>query len=224
MPPPTNDAAFDVILPARDEAGALPFVLRDWPSHWRAIVVDNGSQDGTAAVARSLGATVVTEPQPGYGAAVHAGLMASTASVVAVMDADGSMDVRDLDRLAARLLDGSAELVVGRRRCVEKGAWPWHARAGNAVISAYLRRRIGLDVHDIAPVRVARRDMLLGLRIRDRRFGYPLETLIRAADESWRVVELDIPYRRRVVGTKSKVSGSVRGTARALHDFRKVLA
>jgi len=216
--------AIDVLLPARDEAAALPYVLRGWPPALRAIVVDNGSTDGTAEVARRLGATVVTETRAGYGAAVHTGLLASTASLVAVMDADGSMDHRDVLRLAAPVAAGEADLVVGRRRPVGRGVWPWHARVGNAVVAQVLRAHFELPVHDIGPLRVARRTDLLALDVRDRRFGYPLETLVRAAQDGWRVIELDISYGPRASGTKSKVTGSLGGTARALSDFRRVLA
>ena len=142
---PNHSHVIDVLLPARDEAAALPYVLKDWPSELRAILIDNGSVDGTAEVAAALGAYVVTEARAGYGAAVHAGLLASTASVVAVMDADGSMDPRDVLRLAQPIRAGSADLVVGRRQVVERGAWPWHARAGNAALASVLRRRLHLE-------------------------------------------------------------------------------
>ena len=220
----SETAEIEVLLPARDEAAALPYVLEDWPSGLRAIVIDNGSTDATTQVAEALGATVIQEPRPGYGAAVHAGLLAATAPLVAVMDADGTMDAHDVLRLAGPVLRGEADLVVGRRRPVEAGAWPWHARVGNTILAASLRRRLHLDIHDIAPMRVARREVLLALDVQDRRFGYPVETLVRAASSGLRVVELDITYSRRVSGTTSKVTGSVRGTARAVRDFRRALA
>ena len=191
---------------------------------FRAVVVDNGSRDGTAEVARSLGATVVDEPRAGYGAAVHAGLEAATADYVAVMDGDGSMDPADLVPLLDLVVDGEADLAVGRRRPTSRGVWPWHARAGNAVVLWWLRRRIGLPVHDIAPMRVARRERLLGLGVEDRRFGYPVELLQRAATAQWRFVERDIDYHPRAAGTQSKVSGSVTGTLRAARDFARVLS
>ena len=91
---PAVDPIVDVVLPCLDEAAALPGVLAGLPTGWRAIVVDNGSSDGSAAVARGLGALVVSEPRRGYGAAVHAGLLAATAPLVATCDADGSLDLR----------------------------------------------------------------------------------------------------------------------------------
>ena len=213
----------DVVLPCRDEAAALPWVLDRVPAGYRAIVVDNGSTDATAAVAAGLGAQVVAESAPGYGAAVHAGLLAATGDVVCVLDGDGSMDPAELPAMVELVVAGGADLVVGRRRPVGRGAWPWHARVANTYVSSLVRRRTHLDVHDIGAVRVARREALIGLGVADRRFGYPLETLVRAARAGWRVVEVDVSYGPRAAGTRSKVSGSVRGSMRASADFRRVL-
>jgi glycosyltransferase involved in cell wall biosynthesis len=213
----------DVVIPCRDEAAALPRLLRDMPAGFRAIVVDNGSRDRTAEVARALGARVVTELQPGYGAAVQAGIESATAELVAVLDGDGSMDPADLLPLHALVVQQEADLAVGRRRPTHSGVWPWHARLGNAVVLWWLRRRVGLSVHDIAPMRVADRQRLLALGVEDRRFGYPVELLQRAGRAGWRVVERDIGYHPRASGTRSKVSGSVLGTVRAARDFARVL-
>jgi glycosyltransferase involved in cell wall biosynthesis len=193
---------------------------------YRAIVADNGSTDGSPEVARSLGARVIHVPQPGYGAAVHAGIEAADPvdGIVCVLDADGSFDPRQLPRVADPVRAGRAEMAVGRRRPTSRGAWPLHARLGNAVLARRLRATTGLDVHDIGPMRAARRDDLLGLGLRDRRFGYPLELFVAAGRAGWRVTEVDVDYAPRAAGTKSKVSGSVRGTARAIRDMSAVLA
>ncbi|RQW96595.1 glycosyltransferase family 2 protein [Micromonospora inaquosa] len=212
----------DVVLPCLDEAAALPAVLGGLPPGYHAIVVDNGSTDGSPVVAAEHGARVVHEPRRGYGAAVHAGLLAADADLVCVLDADGSFDPAELPRLVATVLDGRADLAVGRRRPISAEAWPWHARTGNALVAALLRRR-GVPVYDISPIRVARRAALLGLGVDDRAFGYPLELLLRAAAAGWRIVELDVAYAPRAAGTRSKVSGSVRGTLRATRDFAGVL-
>jgi len=217
------DLDCDLVIPCRDEAAALPGVLARVPAGMRVIVVDNGSSDGTAEVARSLGATVVHEPRPGYGAAVHRGVEAATAQFVAVLDGDGSMDPRELLPLLEEVRSGRATMACGRRRPAARGVWPWHARAGNALVLAWLRRRTGLTVGDIAPVRVCRREDLLGLGVRDRRFGYPVELLVRAQTAGWVLSEHDITYHPRTAGTRSKVSGSVRGTLRTARDFAKVL-
>ncbi|MGW4394971.1 glycosyltransferase family 2 protein [Amycolatopsis nivea] len=212
----------DVVLPCLDEAAALPGVLASLPPGYRAIVVDNGSRDGSPGVAAAHGAKVVDEPRRGYGAAVHTGLENATADVVCFADADGSLDLAELPRLVAAVVDG-ADLAVGRRVPVSRAVWPWHARAGNAVLSLLLRSR-GLPVRDIAPLRAVRRQELLALGVTDRAFGYPLELLVKAQRAGWTVREFDVAYRERARGTKSKVSGSMRGTLRAVRDFGRVLA
>lgn len=205
----------DIVLPCLDEAQALPGVLAAMPAGYRVFVVDNGSTDDTAAVAAACGATVVPEPRRGYGAAVHAGLLAATADLLGVLDADGSLPPQALPELVAAVL-GGADLALGRR-IPQAGAWPWHARAGNAALAAVLRAR-GLPVHDIAPIRVAHRQALLELDVTDRGFGYPFELLLRAGAAGWRVREFDVEYRPRT-GGRSKVSGSIRGTCRAARDM-----
>jgi glycosyltransferase involved in cell wall biosynthesis len=213
----------DVIIPCRDEAAALPLVLGAVPDGFRPIVVDNGSTDGTGDVARRLGAALVDEPHCGYGAAVHAGVLAATAEYVAVVDGDDSMDLGELSNLLQAVLDDEVTMAVGRRRPVGRGVWPWHARAGTALLATWLRRSSGFDVNDLAPMRVCRRDDLLALGIGDRRFGYPLELTVKAARAGWTVSEVDIAYRARAAGTRSKVSGSLRGTINVARDFVAVL-
>lgn len=214
----------DLILPCRDEGPALRDLLPRVPDAFSVIVVDNGSRDDTAAVAAALGARVVTEPVPGYGSAIQSGLLAATNTYVAFMDGDGSFDPDELLPMLEQVSSGSADLAVGRRRPVGRGVWPWHARAGNALIVAWLRRRIRLDAHDIAPMRVCGREALLALDVRDRRFGYPVEMLQKATRAGWRFAESDVAYHPRAEGTKSKVSGSVTGTFRTARDFWKVLS
>jgi glycosyltransferase involved in cell wall biosynthesis len=220
---PSSDmpnGAVTVVLPCLDEAASLPGVLAAMPDGYRPLVVDNNSTDDTAEVALRHGADVVTEPRPGYGSAVHAGVVAATTPIVAVIDADGSLDPRDLPALVAELDD--ADMAIGRRRAIKGLRWPWHARLGTAAVCWRLRTRYGLAVHDIAPMRVARRDALLGLGVTDRRMGYPLELLVRAAQAGWRVVERDVDYGPRT-GGKSKVSGSMRGSFIAAVDFWRVI-
>jgi glycosyltransferase involved in cell wall biosynthesis len=215
------DCPVTVVLPCLNEAASLPGVLASIPAGYRALVVDNNSTDETAGVARKLGADVITESRPGYGSAVHAGVAAAGTPVVAVLDADGSLDAAELPALAAEL-DRGADLVVGRRRPARGLRWPWHARLGTAAVCWRLRTRYGLPIHDIAPMRVARRDALLGLGIADRRSGYPVELLVRAAQAGWRVIERDVRYGPRT-GGKSKVSGSIRGSLVAAHDFWRAM-
>ncbi len=214
----------DLILPCRDEGPALVALLPRVSEVFHVIVVDNGSRDDTAEVAARLGAEVVPEAVPGYGSAIQAGLLAATRPYVAFMDGDGSFDPDELLALLDEVEAGTADIAVGRRRPVSPGVWPWHARAGNALIVAWLRRRIDLAAHDIAPMRVCRREALLELDVRDRRFGYPVEMLQKATLAGWRFREHDVTYHPRAEGTRSKVSGSVKGTFRTARDFWKVLA
>lgn len=215
------DCPVTVVLPCLNEAESLPGVLAAVPAGYRVVVVDNNSTDGTALVARRCGATVVAESTPGYGAAVHAGVEAAQTPIVAVLDGDGSLDPQDLPALVDDVERG-ADMAIGRRRATPGLTWPWHARLGTAAVCWRLRSRYGLPVHDIAPMRVARRDAVLGLGVTDRRSGYPLELLVRAAQEGWTVVERDVAYGPRTGGT-SKVSGSMRGSAIAALDFMKAI-
>lgn len=214
-------AAVDVVFPCLDEARALPGVLSAVPSGWRSIVVDNGSTDDSAAVAAAYGATVVHEPRRGFGAAAHAGLEAATAPVVAFCDADGSFDTAELLRIVAPILDGSAELVLGRRIPVHRSAWPAHARVANSYLSRRLRTITGASLHDLGPMRAAPREALLGLQLLDRRSGYPLEMVLAAARAGWRIREVDVSYRPRI--GRSKITGTVRGTMVAIADMSRLL-
>lgn len=214
----------DVVFPCLDEAAALPWVLSRIPAGYAAIVADNGSSDDSARIAAELGAKVVHEPRRGFGAAAHAGLLAATAEIVCFADADGSLDPAQLPRVAEPVLNGEADLVLGRRRPTVRAAWPVHARLGNAVLARRLRRAAGVMVHDLGPMRAARRESLLALGIADRRFGYPLEMVLLAARSGWRVREVDVDYAPRAEGTKSKVTGTVGGTLRAVRDMSRVLA
>ncbi|MEU1295861.1 MULTISPECIES: glycosyltransferase family 2 protein [unclassified Streptomyces] len=221
--PPTeaDTAPVDVILPCLNEAGALPWVLDRVPAGWRALVVDNGSTDGSAELARSLGATVVHEARRGFGAACHAGLLAADADIVCFCDCDASLDPSLLVPFVRAVRAGTADLVLGRRR-PRPGAWPAHARAGNLALARMLRRRTGLRLHDLGPLRAARRADLLALGLTDRRSGYPLQMVVRAADAGLRVGERDVPYLPRTGA--SKVTGTWRGTWQAVRDMRRVLA
>ncbi|GAA2062081.1 glycosyltransferase family 2 protein [Williamsia deligens] len=206
-----------VVIPCRDEADALPDVLARIPDGFRALVVDNGSSDGTAEVARAHGATVVEEMVPGYGSAVDAGVRAASDDIVCTIDGDGSMDPAELVGLVDAVR-GGADLAVGRRRPAQRGVWPLHSRIGTSLVARRVRRLHGIDVHDIGPMRAARRERLLELSVQDMRFGYPVELLVRAGRAGWTVVERDVVYSPRAAG-ESKVSGSVMGSVRATRDF-----
>jgi glycosyltransferase involved in cell wall biosynthesis len=211
----------DVVLPCLNEASALPWVLSRMPAGYRAIVADNGSTDDSARIAEDHGAIVVPATPRGFGAAAHAGLCAAEAEVVCFLDADGSLDPRQLPRVADAVVAGRADLVLGRRRPTGRGAWPVHARLGNAAVAWHLRRTVHAPLRDLGPMRAARREALLRLDLADRRFGYPLEMVVRAARAGWRLSEVDVDYAPRA-GGRSKVTGTVLGTLRTIGDMSKV--
>jgi glycosyltransferase involved in cell wall biosynthesis len=211
----------DVILPTLDEAAALPRLLSRMPEGFRPIVVDNGSTDGSADVAHRYGATVVVEPVRGFGAACWAGVLAASADVVCFMDADGSLDPHDLPRVSEAVTARRADLVLGAR-VADPGAWPLHARVANRFLAFEIRRRTGLELTDLGPMRAIRRQLLVDLGPKDRRSGWPLEMVLLAARAGCAVVEVPVPYRIRA--GRSKVTGTVRGTARAVRDMAAALS
>jgi glycosyltransferase involved in cell wall biosynthesis len=206
----------EVILPCLNEAAALPWVLDRLPTEYQPLVVDNGSTDSSAEIARSWGAHVLHVAQRGYGSACHAGLIAATAEIVVIMDCDGTLDPVDLPALVGPVRAGEVELVVGRRRSSGRGAYPWTLRLANAALARQLRRRAGLMIFDCGPVRAARRNTLLSLDIQDRRSGYPVETLVKAAAAGLRVRQVDVTYLPR--RGRSKVTGTPLGAVRAARD------
>ena len=209
-----------MVLPVLDEAEALPWVLSRMPPGFRAIVVDNGSTDGSARIASELGATVVVEEQRGFGAACWAGLLAATAGTVCFMDCDGSLDPAELPGVVAPIAASTADLVLGRRR-PEPGSWPLHARLANRWLARQVSRRHHVRLYDLGPMRAARRPELIALGIVDRRFGWPLEMVERAAGDGWRIAEVSVGYGRRA--GRSKVTGTLAGTLRATRDMAAVL-
>ena len=209
-----------VILPCLNEVEGLSWVLDRLPAEIGAVVADNGSTDGSAELAARRGAHVVRVPRRGYGAACHAGLQAATADVVAVMDADASLDPIELPLVLQPVLSGARDLTVGFRRA-ERGAWPWHLRLANREVARRVGRQVGVRLPDVGPMRAARRTALLALDLRDRRSGYPVETVVAAAHAGWRIDGVEVSYRRRL--GRSKVTGTPLGAWRAIHDMSAVL-
>jgi glycosyltransferase involved in cell wall biosynthesis len=207
----------DVILPVLDEAESLPWVLSRMPAGYRALVVDNGSTDGSAGLAGELGARVVVEHRRGFGAACFTGLVNARTDVVCFMDCDGSLDPADLPLVAGAVCRGEADLCLGARRPTP-GAWPAHARLANRLLAIEISRRTRQRLHDIGPMRAAGRAALLGLELRDRAFGWPLEMVLRAAQEQLAIREVPVPYHPRR-GGHSKVTGTAAGTFRAIRDM-----
>ena len=210
----------DVILPALNEAAAVPWVLSRMPDGYRPIVVDNGSTDRTADLAADLGATVVVEERQGFGAACWAGLQAATSDLVCFMDCDASLDPIALPLLVAYVERGDADLVIGSR-VADRGAWPPHARLANKVLAREVRRRTGLRLDDLGPMRVIERSRLLDLGMVDRRSGWPLEMVLRAVHAGLRVRNVPVEYSER--SGRSKVTGTAKGTVRAVNDMSRIL-
>ncbi len=210
----------DVVLPVLDEAAAIRGVLASIPSGWNAIVVDNGSTDDSAAIANALGAHVV-----------HRGSTRLRLGVLrrAARGHFGSGRVHGLRWFPRRRRPGprraaclrsSRDLVLGARTA-DPGAWPWHLRVANRYLAGAVRRRTGVRLRDLGPMRAARRAELLVLDLRDRRFGWPLEMVLRAGAAGWAIEEVDVAYHPRV--GRSKVTGTVGGVVRTVHDMRLAL-
>jgi glycosyltransferase involved in cell wall biosynthesis len=218
-----------LIIPALNEEPVLARMLRAIPPELFQIVVvaDNGSTDGTAAVARAAGATVVSEPERGYGAACLKALAALPAviDVVAFMQADFSEDPAEARSLIEPIARGEADLVLGSRTlgAAEPGALLPHQRFGNWLAIVVIRILFGHRYSDLGGFRAIRRDALERLRMRDRSYGWTIEMQVRAIQEGLRVVEVPVTYRRRAAGV-NKISGNLRASLHASRIiFRTVL-
>ncbi|MDX1682587.1 MAG: glycosyltransferase family 2 protein [Phycisphaeraceae bacterium] len=211
----------DLIIPARNEAPNIEVLLAQLP-HDRlrhVVVVDNGSTDGTADLARSAGATVVHEPRPGYGGACLAGLAwiadQTPPDAVAFIDADLADDPAQLPRLLTLLTDDDADMVIGcRPQRAEPGALTPVQRFGNQLSCTLIRLATGRRFTDLGPLRAVRYDRLQELNMADRTWGWTVEMQFKAAARGMTVAEIDVPYRCRREG-ESKISGTISGSVRA---------
>jgi glycosyltransferase involved in cell wall biosynthesis len=210
-----------VVIPALDEEFGVAKTLAALPPVGEVIVVDNGSKDRTADVARGLGAVVLTEPERGYGAACLKALnylrnySPLPWTTVVFLDADFADDPTLLPLVAGPVINDDAEMVIGSRMLGrrEPGAMPWHAAVGNRLATLLLRLATRTRVTDLGPFRAVSLRRLLALGMKDRRFGWTIEMQIRAADAGWRVHEIPVPYRKRIGA--SKISGTLLGSVRA---------
>ena len=217
----------DVIIPALDEAGSIGSVVQaiPRPAVRDVVVIDNGSRDGTADVARRAGARVVAEARRGYGSACLAGLatLAPGAEIVVFLDADGSDDPAQLPLLVAPIEADEADLVVGSRTASGHAeGLTLQQRLGNAIATRWLRVRFGLPATDLGPFRAIRKSALDGLAMSDRDYGWTVEMQIKAARRGLKYREVPVPCRPRLSGT-SKVSGTFRGTVGAGVKILKLL-
>ena len=210
-----------VIIPVHDEENALPFVLRAVPRDLveEIVVVDNGSRDRSAAVARAGGATVLEEARLGYGAACLRGidhLRLKRPDVVVFLDGDGSDDPAEIPGLVQPILRGGCDLVIGARVAGRReiGAMLPQARLGNRIATLLIRLLYGARFTDLGPFRAIRFDRLLDLGMQDRGCGWTVEMQVRAALRRLRCVEVPVSCGRRR-GGRSKITGTLRGTLRA---------
>jgi glycosyltransferase involved in cell wall biosynthesis len=210
---PAMPESVAVILPAFDEEAAIGGTLAELAGLGveQILVVDNGSTDRTAEVARAHGAEVVSEPRRGYGRACLAGIGAlrDNISTVVFLDADGSDNPRDLPRLLEPIARGEAEMVLGSRVLGQReaGALTPQQRLGNALATGLMRLLLRARYTDLGPFRAIRRDALARLEMRDTGYGWTIEMQIKAHRQGMRVVEIPVNYRRRRAGS-SKISGN----------------
>jgi glycosyltransferase involved in cell wall biosynthesis len=214
------------IIPALNEEAALAPMLDGLRAALDAaacadadvVVVDNGSRDATATVARKHGARVVSEPRRGYGQACLAGIAAlsSDTETVVFLDADGSDDPEDLVRLLAPVREGKADLALGSRTAAAEssGAFTPQQAFGNWLATGLMSIFFGARYTDLGPFRVIRRDALERLQMRDSNYGWTIEMQIKARRAGLRILEIPVNYRKRIAG-RSKISGSLLGAARA---------
>ena len=225
LPNAPTSPTISLIIPALNEADCLPTLLAEVPHALlhETIVVDNGSTDGTAAVARATGALVVSEPRRGYGYACAAGVAAATGDILLFMDGDGSFIPLELQRLVEPIVAGQADLVLGTRLRggMSAGAMPPHQRYGNQLVAWLVRRFYGVVLTDLGPFRAIRRDLLVELQMQEQTYGWPIEMMVKAARRHARLVEVPVSYRPRLAG-QSKVGGTVRGTILATYKILRV--
>jgi glycosyltransferase involved in cell wall biosynthesis len=204
-----------VIIPTYNEAGSVGRVIADIPRDAVAeiVVVDSDSMDGTAEIARQMGAQVVREPRRGYGRACLSGLSAvSSPDVVVFLDGDYSDRPAEMPRLLAALREGSADLVIGSRLAGQReaGAMPRHAVFGNRLAARLIGLLCGIPLSDLGPFRAARYDALVSLGLREETYGWPVEMIVKGARRGLRIVEVPVSYHPRI--GDSKISGTLRGS------------
>lgn len=214
-----------VIIPALNEEDCIGRLVSAIPHPLvsNVIVVDNNSTDRTAAVARAAGAAVITQTQRGYGYACLAGICAARdADVLVFMDGDLSDDPAELPRVVAPILNDEADLVLGTRTHVEKGALTTQQIVGNRVALGLIALCFRKRLHDLPSFKAVRRETLDQLNLQERTYGWTTELLVKAAKSRARIAEVPTHYRKRG-GGQSKVAGTLRGTLGASYAILKVV-
>jgi len=214
-----------VVCPALNEEATVGALVRRIPRDLVAeiIVVDNNSTDRTAEVAAEAGATVISQPMSGYGAACLAGAQAAQSDFLVFMDADGSFDPGEIARLVEPFRHAQAELVLGSRTIEGSAAILPHQRFGNWLAVKLMGLLFGIDVTDLGPFRAIRREVLLQLGMSEMTYGWPIEMMILAHRAGFHLLEVPVSYGPRQ-GGQSKVSGTIKGSAKAgYHIIKTVL-
>lgn len=210
-----NRVQISIIIPTLNEAENIAGVLTGISDRGRVeiLVVDGGSEDDTAAVANSAGATVINESRRGYGQACATGLAVAQGDVIVFMDGDGADDPRYIYDLALPILENRADMVLGSRLLgkIDPGAMPWHQRLGNWFAAHLIHALFGLPITDLSPFRAVRRRALLNLEMSEMTYGWPTEMIVKSARRAWRILEIPVTYHPRR-GGKSKISMTLKGT------------
>jgi len=205
-----------------NEQRSIGLVLDDLPSDVEVVVVDNGSTDEGAAIAESKGATVIPEPQRGYGKACLTGIdyvsrqvTEPESTIVAFIDGDYSDHPDELPSLISKITDDDFDFVVGSRSrgSREKGAMHFQALFGNWLACSLMRLFWGAKFSDLGPFRAIRYQSLIDLNMTDEDFGWTIEMQIKAVQQKLKTIEIPVSYRRRI--GVSKISGTISGTFRA---------
>ena len=207
-----------VIIPTRNEAGAIGRVLADIPAGMvtEVIVVDSNSSDETPQIAARMGARVISESRRGYGRACLTGLAsANDPAIVVFLDGDYSDRPEELPLLLAPILEGRADITLGSRLAGtrSKGALPWHQAFGNRLAAALINSLYGLQISDLGPFRAVRADVVRAVSLEETTYGWAVELILKGAIAGYRIVEVSVSYYPRI--GKSKISGTVKGTVGA---------